>query len=98
MSGNLLNNDNKTIIYLKKENFKAQTRLDGFSSNVTKNNYSRRYMKGNQYIFKRVYLLKTYPKIYLVVCMLVHYISTIQFSRTHHGIMAFRPNTRSHMI
>ena len=33
MAANLLNNDNKTNYLFKKENFKAQTRLEGQSVN-----------------------------------------------------------------
>tara|TARA_B100000963_G_scaffold151664_1_gene132141 strand:+ start:4786 stop:9453 length:4668 start_codon:yes stop_codon:yes gene_type:complete len=46
MSSNLLNNDNKTNYLFKKENFKSQTKLDGFSSNVTTRTYAQELYEG----------------------------------------------------
>ena len=46
MSGNLLNNDNKTNYLFKKENFKSQTKLDGFSSGVTTRTFAQELYEG----------------------------------------------------
>ena len=46
MSGNLLNNDNKTNYLFKKENYKAQTRLDGFSNNLLSKTFKQEGYQG----------------------------------------------------
>ena len=46
MSGNLLNNDNKPNYLFKKENYKAQTRLDGFSNNLLSKTFKQEGYQG----------------------------------------------------
>ena len=46
MSDNLLNNANKTNYLFKKENFKSQTKLDGFSSSVSTRTFAQELYEG----------------------------------------------------
>ena len=48
MSGNLLNNDNKTNYLFKKENFKAQTRLEEQSTTRGPKTITQEGYQGNQ--------------------------------------------------
>ena len=52
MADNLLNNENKTNYLFKKENFKAQTRLDGFSNTLQSINYPLEPYQGKSIVLQ----------------------------------------------
>ena len=65
MSGNLLNNDNKTNYLFKKENYVIQSTLAGFGdTSVPERHLLVKFTVPNQLYLMKIFLARIYQKIY----------------------------------